>query len=142
MWQVQLQSHALVEHVWVTMSPGAYQKFAIFVVEMLDGTNTARYKPCAQFEVGIGRPAGSRDSPQPITGPLPRAAGEVLLQRGGGAAGPVRLHPGRQGGQVGASLLGFLNFDSDTVMRMQYSYLLLATRIFKQIEGAGQNGGS
>ena len=31
------------------MSPGAYQKFAIFVVEILDG-NTAEYKPCAQFE--------------------------------------------------------------------------------------------
>ena len=58
LWQVQLQSHALVDHVWVTMSPGAYQKFAIFVVEMLDGTNTARYKPCAQFEVGIGRRRG------------------------------------------------------------------------------------
>ena len=41
-----------------------------------------------------------------------------------------------------ASLLGFLHFDSDTVMRMQYSYLLLATRLFKQIEGASQNGGS
>ena len=35
--------------MWVTMSPGAYQKFAIFVVEILDG-NTAEYKPCAQFE--------------------------------------------------------------------------------------------
>lgn len=31
------------------MSPGANQKFAIFVVEILDG-NTAEYKPCAQFE--------------------------------------------------------------------------------------------
>ena len=31
------------------MSPGAFQKFAIFVVEILDG-NTAEYKPCAQFE--------------------------------------------------------------------------------------------
>ena len=33
----------------MTMSPGAFQKFAIFVVEILDG-NTAEYKPCAQFE--------------------------------------------------------------------------------------------
>jgi len=48
-WQVQLKNHPLVEYVWVTMSPGAYQKFAIFVVEILDG-NTAEYKPCAQFE--------------------------------------------------------------------------------------------
>ena len=47
--QVQLQNHPVVERVWVTMSPGAYQKFAIFVVEILDG-NTAEYKPCAQFE--------------------------------------------------------------------------------------------
>ena len=39
----------MVDWVWVTMSPGAYQKFAIFVVEILDG-NTAEYKPCAQFE--------------------------------------------------------------------------------------------
>ena len=48
-FQVQLQNHPVVERVWVTMSPGAYQKFAIFVVEILDG-NTAEYKPCAQFE--------------------------------------------------------------------------------------------
>ena len=47
--QVQLKNHPVVESVWVTMSPGAYQKFAIFVVEILDG-NTAEYKPCAQFE--------------------------------------------------------------------------------------------
>ncbi|XP_023349201.1 uncharacterized protein LOC111717966 isoform X3 [Eurytemora carolleeae] len=31
------------------MSPGSYQKFSIFVVEILDGS-TAEYKPCAQFE--------------------------------------------------------------------------------------------
>ena len=31
------------------MTPGAFQKFAIFVVEIHDG-NTAEYKPCAQFE--------------------------------------------------------------------------------------------
>jgi len=48
-WQVSLNSHPVVESVWVTMSPGAFQKFAIFVVEILDG-NTAEYKPCAQFE--------------------------------------------------------------------------------------------
>ena len=48
-FQVQLQNHPVVERVWVTMSPGAYQKFAIFVVEILDG-NAAEYKPCAQFE--------------------------------------------------------------------------------------------
>ena len=47
--QVQLKNHPVVDWVWVTMSPGAYQKFAIFVVEILDG-NTAEYKPCAQFE--------------------------------------------------------------------------------------------
>lgn len=48
-WQVSLNSHPTVASVWVTMSPGAFQKFAIFVVEILDG-NTAEYKPCAQFE--------------------------------------------------------------------------------------------
>ena len=48
-FQVSLKSHPVVESVWVTMSPGAFQKFAIFVVEILDG-NTAEYKPCAQFE--------------------------------------------------------------------------------------------
>ena len=47
--QVQLSSHPVVAAVWVTMSPGAYQKFAIFVVEILDG-NTAEYKPCNKFE--------------------------------------------------------------------------------------------
>ena len=44
-----MKNHPLVQHVWVTMSPGANQKFAIFIVEILDG-NTAEYKPCAQFE--------------------------------------------------------------------------------------------
>ena len=35
--QVSLNSHPTVASVWVTMSPGAFQKFAIFVVEILDG---------------------------------------------------------------------------------------------------------
>ena len=33
----------------VTMSPGSYQHFTIFVVELLEG-NKAMYKPCAKFE--------------------------------------------------------------------------------------------
>ena len=44
-----MKNHPLVQHVWVTMSPGANQKFAIFIVEILDGT-TAEYKPCAPCE--------------------------------------------------------------------------------------------
>ena len=32
-----MNSHPTVASVWVTMSPGAFQKFAIFVVEILDG---------------------------------------------------------------------------------------------------------
>ena len=35
--------------VAVTMSPGSYQHFTIFVVELLEG-NKAMYKPCAKFE--------------------------------------------------------------------------------------------
>ena len=31
------------------MSPGSYQHFTIFVVELLEG-NKAMYKPCAKFE--------------------------------------------------------------------------------------------
>lgn len=34
---MSLNSHPTVASVWVTMSPGAFQKFAIFVVEILDG---------------------------------------------------------------------------------------------------------
>ena len=49
MYQVSLNSHPLVEAVWITMTPGAFQKFAIFIVEILDG-NTAEYKPCAKYE--------------------------------------------------------------------------------------------
>jgi len=48
-WQVSLKGYLVVESVWITMTPGAFQKFAIFVVEIHDG-NTAEYKPCAQFE--------------------------------------------------------------------------------------------
>ena len=33
----------------MTMSPGSYQHFTIFVVELLEG-NKAMYKPCAKFE--------------------------------------------------------------------------------------------
>ena len=39
LFQVSLNSHPTVASVWVTMSPGAFQKFAIFVVEILDGNN-------------------------------------------------------------------------------------------------------
>ena len=47
--QVSLGRQPVVAAVWVTMSPGAFQKFAIFVVEIRGG-NTAEYKPCATFE--------------------------------------------------------------------------------------------
>ena len=35
--------------VAITMSPGSYQHFTIFVVELMEG-NKAMYKPCSKFE--------------------------------------------------------------------------------------------
>ena len=48
-WQVHLGSAASVQAVAVTITPGAYQKFTIFVIELLEG-NKAMYKPCSKFE--------------------------------------------------------------------------------------------
>ena len=46
-----------------------------------------------------GREHGGVQALRPVRGEVPRAAGEVRLQQRDGAAGPVRLHQGRPGGQ-------------------------------------------
>ena len=38
-----------IQSVAVTISPGSYQHFTIFVIELLEG-NKAMYKPCSKFE--------------------------------------------------------------------------------------------
>ncbi len=38
-----------VGSVAITISPGSYQHFSIFVVELMEG-NKAMYKPCSKFE--------------------------------------------------------------------------------------------
>ncbi|XP_071743546.1 uncharacterized protein [Lepeophtheirus salmonis] len=48
-WQVHLEGSPHVGSVAITMSPGSYQHFTIFVVELLEG-NKAMYKPCSKFE--------------------------------------------------------------------------------------------
>ncbi len=48
-WQVQLDGSPRVGSVAITISPGSYQHFAIFVVELMEG-NKAMYKPCSTFE--------------------------------------------------------------------------------------------
>ena len=144
LWQVQLQSHALVEHVWVTMSPGAYQKFAIFVVEMLDGTNTARYKPCAQFEVGIGRRRGHVTHSSQSQGRFHEQLVRFSCNEGAGQLGQFVYIRDDRVDRWAASLLGFLYFDIDeSLMKIQYkiqkTYLILGTRLFQQREGTSQN---
>eukprot|EP00094_Tigriopus_californicus_P008528 TCALIF_08219-PA protein Name:"Similar to Svep1 Sushi, von Willebrand factor type A, EGF and pentraxin domain-containing protein 1 (Mus musculus)" AED:0.27 eAED:0.27 QI:0/0.25/0.2/0.4/1/1/5/0/234 len=48
-WQVHLGDAVTIQAVAVTISPGAYQQFTIFVIELLEG-NKAMYKPCSKFE--------------------------------------------------------------------------------------------
>ena len=48
-FQVHLGGNPHVGAVAVTISPGTYQHFTIFVVELMEG-NKAMYKPCAKFE--------------------------------------------------------------------------------------------
>ena len=49
-WQVHLGPEGrVIRSVAVTISPGAYQHFTIFVIELLEG-NKAMYKPCSKFE--------------------------------------------------------------------------------------------
>ena len=76
--------------VVVSMSPGAHQKFAIFVVEMLDG-NTVEYKPCAQYE-GRWAQLGKQLMEQLIK--VHRAAGKVSVQLWEGTARAVCIHQG------------------------------------------------
>ena len=47
--QVHLSGSPRVGSVAITMSPGSYQHFTIFVVQLLEG-NKAMYKPCAEFK--------------------------------------------------------------------------------------------
>ena len=47
--QVHLAGSPRVGSVAITISPGSYQHFTIFVVELLEG-NKAMYKPCSKFE--------------------------------------------------------------------------------------------
>ena len=47
--QVHLDGSPRVGSVAITISPGSYQHFAIFVVELMEG-NKAMYKPCSKFE--------------------------------------------------------------------------------------------
>ena len=48
-FQVHLDGTPRVGSVAITISPGSYQHFTIFVVELMEG-NKAMYKPCAKFE--------------------------------------------------------------------------------------------
>ena len=48
-WQVHLGNAVSVQAVAVTITPGAFQKFTIFVIELLEG-NKAMYKPCSKLE--------------------------------------------------------------------------------------------
>ncbi|XP_059089371.1 uncharacterized protein LOC131885361 isoform X1 [Tigriopus californicus] len=48
-WKVHLIGTPPIGAVAVTISPGTFQQFTIFVVELMDG-NKAMYKPCAKFE--------------------------------------------------------------------------------------------
>lgn len=48
-WQVHLSHPSNIEAVAVAISPGSFQKFTIFVIELLEG-NKALYKPCSKFE--------------------------------------------------------------------------------------------
>ena len=48
-FQVHLTGSPKVGSVSITMSPGSYQHFTIFIVQLLEG-NKAMYKPCAEFK--------------------------------------------------------------------------------------------
>jgi len=47
-WQTQIRD-TVVESVAVAISPGSFQHFTIFVIELLEG-NKALYKPCSSFK--------------------------------------------------------------------------------------------
>ena len=38
-----------MQSVAITLSPGSYQKFTIFIIQLLEG-NKAMYKPCSKFD--------------------------------------------------------------------------------------------
>lgn len=49
-WQVHLGGDGInVQSVAITLSPGSYQKFTIFIIQLLEG-NKAMYKPCSKFD--------------------------------------------------------------------------------------------
>lgn len=48
-WQVHLGDGLKVQSVAITISPGSYQKFTIFIIELLEG-NKAMYQPCSKFD--------------------------------------------------------------------------------------------
>ncbi|XP_071750190.1 uncharacterized protein [Lepeophtheirus salmonis] len=48
-WQVHLGKSHVIESVAITISPGSYQRFTIFVIELMEG-NKAMYKPCSKFD--------------------------------------------------------------------------------------------
>ena len=47
-WQTQIKN-TMVESVAIAISPGSFQHFTIFVIELLVG-NKALYKPCSSFK--------------------------------------------------------------------------------------------
>ncbi|RXG59416.1 hypothetical protein Avbf_11970, partial [Armadillidium vulgare] len=51
-WQVHLGHKFNVVTIGVTISPGSFQEFTIFVIELL-ANNKALYKPCTEFKASI-----------------------------------------------------------------------------------------
>jgi hypothetical protein len=47
-WQIQIKN-TIVDSVAVAISPGSFQHFTIFVIELLEGSK-ALYKPCSSFK--------------------------------------------------------------------------------------------
>jgi hypothetical protein len=47
-WQIQIKN-TVVDSVAVAISPGSFQHFTIFVIELLEGSK-ALYKPCSSFK--------------------------------------------------------------------------------------------
>ena len=47
-WQIQIKN-TVVDSVAVSISPGSFQHFTIFVIQLLEGSK-ALYKPCSSFK--------------------------------------------------------------------------------------------
>ena len=76
--QVHLDGSPRVGSVAITISPGSYQHFTIFVVELMEG-NKAMYKPCSKFE---GR-FQVKKYKQNISAPQKRCLGLLVLYQKG-----------------------------------------------------------